>query len=792
MDLETYTEFFREVAPDVLPLLEGAFQEASRVMSPAGLENYMEGAKGLSNLGRGTDIVATYLQEMPLVAREVGEDAVKESVLAALKLSSMTSGEVISLFFATLPAVSRRLGDMQLFRGYLTFLHQLAARAPRGLRPMFGVLDDLLSKLTLGGLRRWAFFGAEAYRTDYKNQDAYFSLKTSDSVAMIQQERKGVLFVDNHRKLSAFLRALWGRDFWLRPAAADKSEFKPYFEGHVMHLPDALDDIGTPGGGNPDGSTPDDGNSNDVAGLSGLDLYRATAAHLAAHVAYTTDPIPAQELNPAQINLIGFMEDARVEYCACAELPGLKRAWGTLLGRPHEAHAEHGAIPLLEKLAHALLDPTVRTGDENLDAHARKFHEGIESNCMDNNFSWHLGMELFHYLSENRMLPSLRLLENLRIPYRDDNRFVWEFEEFSWDKNEEIGKGEKQKRRRVSTMEFIMELDVEFAGDDAQEIWTHDGILFDDDGVTYNEKQGREPVSDPFHYPEWDYQIQLHRPDWATVYERRAAKDNPEIIEKILKDNRPITSRLRQIVERLRPQGVVRERKLEDGDEIDLNAAVDAMVDLRAGLDYDPRITMRYVLKTRDLAVLILLDLSESTNDTVPGSEQTVIDLTRQASALMAQAVQNIGDPFAIHGFASDGRHDVKYYRFKDFEGRFDDEAKGRLAGMSGGFSTRMGAGIRHAGHHLLHQPQRRKLLLLVTDGEPADVDERDPQHLRHDTKKAVEELAAKGVHTFCLTLDPHADRYVQRIFGPNGYTIVDKVERLPERLPMLFVELTG
>jgi len=401
-------------------------------------------------------------------------------------------------------------------------------------------------------------------------------------------------------------------------------------------------------------------------------------------------------------------------------------------------------------------------------------------------------MELYHYLSEQRKLPSLRLLESLRIPYRDDNRYVWEFEEFSWERGVDILQGHQQLRRKVPLMEFINTVDVEFAGDDAQEIWTLDGVLYDDDGITFNEKEGREPVSDPFHYPEWDYQVQLHRPNWTTVYERRSAKHNPEEIDDILRRHRPITSRLRQIVDRLRPQGVVRERKLEDGDEIDLNAAVDAMVGLRGGLDYDPRMTMRYILKRRDLVVLILLDLSESTNELVPGTETTVLELTREATALMAQAVQNIGDPFAIHGFCSDGRHDVKYYRFKDFEQRFDEEAKSRLAGMTGGFSTRMGSALRHAGAHLLHQSQKRKLLLLVTDGEPADIDERDPQHLRRDTKKAVEELATRGINTFCLTLDPHADQYVQRIFGPNGYTIVDRVERLPERLPLLFVELTA
>lgn len=103
-----------------------------------------------------------------------------------------------------------------------------------------------------------------------------------------------------------------------------------------------------------------------------------------------------------------------------------------------------------------------------------------------------------------------------------------------------------------------------------------------------------------------------------------------------------------------------------------------------------------------------------------------------------------------------------------------------------------MGAALRHATHGLLKQPEKRKLILLVTDGAPADVDERDPQHLRHDAKKAVDELATQGVFTYCLTLDPHADQYVKRIFGQNNYMILDHVNRLPEQLPTLFASLTS
>ena len=111
---------------------------------------------------------------------------------------------------------------------------------------------------------------------------------------------------------------------------------------------------------------------------------------------------------------------------------------------------------------------------------------------------------------------------------------------------------------------------------------------------------------------------------------------------------------------------------------------------------------------------------------------------------------------------------------------------------MKGGLSTRMGAALRHAGWHLSRQNAAKRLVLVVTDGEPADIDERDPQYLRHDAKKAVEELRMRGIQAWCLTLDPQADRYVARIFGENRYSIVDHVERLPERLPALFATLTG
>jgi nitric oxide reductase NorD protein len=780
--LEDYEEFLQDV-PAIRDVLEGAFQEAVHIMSPTGLETYLEGARALCKLGRGQDLVATYIQEMPQVAKECGEDIIPDVLTAAMKLSSMTSGEVITLLFSSLPSAARYLGDAELLRGYLTFIHQFASTAARGLRPMLNHIDELLGKLTLSGLRRWANFGAQAYRRDFDNLTAYFNLESADSQAMLQKERRGVLFIKVQRKLNFYLRALWGRDFFLRPTGADYTDFRPYIEHRIIHMPDAVDDVG------------EDNNK-----IPGLELYRATAAHMAAHMAYSTAPISAEQLSPAQMFFIGFMEDARIEYKAMNDFPGLKKLWRALLEiADQDEEPEHETMLVLEHLALMLMDASVTSDDDELNKFVAAFHADIDANQDNNQFSWNMGMDLFNIFSRRKAVPSLRILERIRIPYRDDNRYVWEFEEFSWEvETSYVPASQRQVRKTVSVIEMANEVDCELAGDDAQEIWVCETNMrpyeddLTDEQKSFNDMWGKEPVSDPFHYQEWDYQIQLHRPDWATVYERRQPKGNPEVIEDILTEYKPIAHRIKQIIDLLTPEGVQRVRNMEDGDEIDINAAVDAMISIRMGEQPNPRITMRNVLKSRDLSVVVLMDLSESTNESMAGSSKTVLELTREAATLVATAINGIGDPFALHGFASDGRHDVQYYRFKDFAQHYDDDAKSRLAGMKGGLSTRMGAALRHAGYHLMKQPERRKLILLVTDGEPADIDERDPQHLRHDTKKAVEELYSKGVLTYCLTLDPNADAYVKRIFGENNYTIVDNVDRLPEKLPTLFASLTG
>jgi len=640
---------------------------------------------------------------------------------------------------------------------------------------MLDKLDVLLGQLTLGGLRRWALWGAHAHRTDYEAQVRYFGLESKESLAVLQKERKGTLFIDVQRRINMYLRALWGRDFFMKPTSGDfetREGYKPYIEDYFIHLPDAFDDFITPSG----------------TQVPGLEVYRAAAAHAAAHIVYTREPISAEALNPWQMAVISVIEDARVETLALRRFPGLKQLWARLHVITPQQEASAGDY--LNRLARALLDETYEDDDPWIIEGRRRFAEAAER-LETNQTSWDIGVALAHdFLS--RRIPFNPRTDVLIAPYRDDNRYFWAFEEFDFNKAIAAGyEKPRQVRKYVSVMEMVNEVDVELAGDDAQEIWVLPTEFYLDEGVTINELEGKEPVSPPFHYPEWDYQIQLERPSWVTVVEKRAKAGDLALIDDITAQHKRLISRMKFLLDAMQPQGVQRIRKLEDGDEIDINAAIRAQIDIRMGRQPDPRIMMRSVRKTRDISVLVLLDLSESTNENVAGQDYTVLELTRQACVLLADAIHKVGDPFAIHGFCSDGRHNVEYFRFKDFDEPYGDKPKARLAGMTGQLSTRMGAAIRHATHYLRQQKSAKKLLMVITDGEPADVDVRDPQYLRYDTKKAVEEAARVGIVTYCMSLDPRADQYVSRIFGARNYLVVDHVERLPEKLPLLYAGLT-
>lgn len=760
--LDDYKELIDSLGPHARQLVQASWLEASRSFTAKGIVRYLEGAKEISTAGLGWSAVLTWLREIPALARSVGQEPAFKSLDCSLTVFSRTDAATADQVLGSLNTAARRLGDPALFEAYLEFLSELAQSAPRGVAPIVARIEQLLGQLTFDGLRRWAMLGVQAHMNDVQVQARYFQLESEEGRSLLRSESDGTVFSDVERRLSLYLRALWGRNIRLRPVihtTGASAGRRATIDGTLVRLPQSY---------------------RGFAGQSALDLYRAAAAHAAAHIAFTGTRFPVGGLKPIQVALASLIEDARVEQLAMREFPGLKNAWAPLhVARPGGATT---AMSLFARLSRALIDEDY-ADDEPWVQKARHIFFDQRDYWEDQSISRTMGSLLGNELGQMRVQFNFKTYV-VEPAYRDDNAGVWDFGEPGEQAEEDetayqgakMSGGDEGKEReeqeeggRPDGEEEKVKLSVPLTQKDMPE----------------------EPLSPPIRYDEWDYLIGRERPAWCTLLERAADEGDSHHIDDLLERNNDLVNRLKYLVRAVQVQRPVRLRKRIEGDRLDLDACINASIDMRVGIPPDPRVHAIVGRQQRDLSVLVLLDLSQSTNDIVPNAGTTVLELAREATALLADAMDRIGDSFAIHGFSSNGRHDIGYYRFKNFDRPYGELAKSRLAGMTGQLSTRMGTALRHAGHYLNERRAHKKLILLITDGEPSDIDVHDSQYLVMDAKKAVEENQRHGIYTYCMSLDPKADRYVSRIFGQRNWTVMDHIRRLPEKLPLLYMRLT-
>ncbi len=731
--------------PQLEDVFDNCMDEAVKSLSGEGIQAYLEGASLVCMIGRGFEPVLVYLEEVPQICRHVGEQAAGKIAQSVWKISRTPNGVSILPFLQALPSAARRLQSKETFNHFIEIVfdfmenttvsihgHHTTIPSP-GLTDLLNNTAFLLGQISLEGLRNWIDYGVRYYSAHPERQKDYFSLQSADSKAILQRERHGTLFADNQRRLDMYLKSLWNEKQQLVPYSTGFNEQikpRPYFDSMGMRIPDVLDD------------------SNN--GVAGLDHYRATLAHMSAHLRWSKKII-VDNYSPFQRFGIECLEDCRVDTLACRKYPGLHKLLMALHPQPLEdacnEENESCIRHRLTMLSYACMDRHHHYTNKDIIEFSERFHTimlGGESSLKE------MAALAVSFIARTRrqadQSPNVHF-SGTDISYRDDNRHLWIYIEES-DDEEMFEQEEKQ---------------------------------------AIDEESNQLP---PRHYPEWDYRAKSYRPDWVSLYENLHPSDSPEKIDGLLKKHAALAKRLKQLLELLKPQNHVRVRYQEEGSELDLDIAIRSLIDYKSGITPDPRINMSHKHDGRNIAVTLLLDLSASLDDVPEGCSQTILELSQEAVALLSMAIDELGDPFAIAGFSSNTRHQVRYQHIKGFSEKWDDEVKARLAAIKAGYSTRMGAAIRHAGHYLSHQQTDKKLLLILTDGEPSDVDADDAHILIADTAKAVKELDQDGIYTYCINLDPDADEYVRDIFG-NQYTVIDRVESLPEKLPQLFMALT-
>tara|TARA_Y100000310_G_scaffold340876_1_gene438134 strand:- start:3182 stop:4636 length:1455 start_codon:yes stop_codon:yes gene_type:complete len=335
-----------------------------------------------------------------------------------------------------------------------------------------------------------------------------------------------------------------------------------------------------------------------------------------------------------------------------------------------------------------------------------------------------------------------------------------------------------------------------------------------------------------FLYDEWDYLIRDYRSKWCRLHEITVDSEDQKFVEETLREHKGILTRIRKQLQMLKPELQRKVKGLLDGEEIDLDRAVDSIVDLKSGHSASDKIYVQRLKKERDVAALFLLDMSASTDDRIPdpkadaedareaklaqerdeddylttfnasdslpqdAARRRIIDVEKESVVLMAEALEELGDSYAVCGFSGYGRDQVDYYLCKDFNEKYDHDVKGRISAIKPCRSTRMGPAIRHATNQLAGTDSRIKALIIISDGYPQDFDYGKDRNLREygiqDTTKALAEAKQKGVQTFCLTVDPSGHDYLREMCPDQQYMVIQDINQLPNELSKVYHGLTS
>ena len=500
-------------------------------------------------------------------------------------------------------------------------------------------------------------------------------------------------------------------------AAADADVLKPYISHAGLHLPAA------PAG---------------LDRVQGARWLRAASAHAAAHLVFSRHVFVRDGMAPITQALLGLLEDARAEALACRQLPGLRRLWAPL----------HTAVPgdgddfetLMARLARCLIDPAfedphpwVRKG------RARFFLDG------DGEVLAQTTPRALRRLASalGNDIGQMRIGFNPRLHrpgpgYRDDNRWLWHSDEQHAGRSEPAPAAARPSERPPADV---------------------------------------PPEAVQWRYPEWDRRIGRERRDWCTVIERQA-EASADVAMSPSAAFPP--QRLRSVLQSSALQRRVVQPRTTDGDDVDLDPAIQALGAWRHGRPGDERLYRRTRRAPDGVAVMLLLDTSASSGRAcLEGEPPTALALAKCAAADLAAAMVDVGWRVAVQGFSSDGRHAVRHSRAKDFDRPWDDVARRRLAGLRAGESTRIGAALRHAARALLAQPATHRMAIVLGDGEAYDIDIHEPGYLADDARQAVGAARRAGVLSLCLMPGVGVPE-AAHVFGPGATALLRDMSSLP------------
>ncbi|MFK5892957.1 MAG: nitric oxide reductase activation protein, partial [Pseudomonadota bacterium] len=296
-------------------------------------------------------------------------------------------------------------------------------------------------------------------------------------------------------------------------------------------------------------------------------------------------------------------------------------------------------------------------------------------------------------------------------------------------------------------------------------------------GGTYHE-------NDAFFYDEWDLLRKGYKKNWCVVREMGVTPVYDNFVADTLQKHRGLVKSIRRTFEALRGEEKLLKKQLQ-GDDIDIDAVVDGFTDMQAGMEMPDRLFTQMQKNERNIAVVFMVDMSGSTKGWINDAE-------RESLVLLCEALEIMGDRYAIYGFSGIARKRCEIFRIKRFDEPYNDKVKARISGISAKDYTRMGFAIRHLTQLLEEIEAKTKLLITLSDGKPEDYDgQYRGEYGIEDTRQALFEAKQKGIHAFCITIDEQAGDYLPHMYGAANYTVINEVAKLPLKVSEIYRKIT-
>ena len=740
-------------------------EKANKVLKGENLSTWIDYLKKIKSAGYGELTSKGFSETTIEIIDKHGLAPVKifYSVITSITIKR---GPKISFKFSGIATeILNFYSDERKFQNWLILAEKIVNIAPEVFEIILDEMKFLVSKLNVSQIEDWFLTCLRASAGDLEKRLKLFSLKDKEGLEWLGQSAGINNFKKYENKLKIYSTAIWGIDINVKEIQITntKSSIKrTSFSNNFVRIPSAY-----PG----------------FTGKLGEEVFRAAIMHAAAHMKYTKKRFEIGKLKPIQVAIISIIEDARVELLSIREFPGLRELWlpyHLATGESKNLNKAYGPLTartLFSRLSRALVDENYKDTNgwivkakDMFFQNKKRWHDQNLSRELGNVLGWDIGQMRLQFN------PKVYLPDPI---YRDENSGIWNFDNQNMNEFEELQSGIES--YQVDQKET----------DDAEKNLENSDVITPLAKVApkkFSQDQEAEIIS---LQPEYDYVSARENYGWCKIRKYNFNNKKNYYLDDYIFENKKIVSNIKELIESSKISQPIRLKKQQDGEELDLDSCIENVIDIKRGSSPAGNIYKKSLRKGRDLAASVLVDISESTNDFIKDTKKKIFSSLIESTSILSEAINLAGDNFQLSTFCSNKRDDVRFWKIKDFDQKLDSEHLKKLEAMKPGYSTRLGAAIRQAGQDLMRQPNYRKLLLILSDGEPSDIDVDDNEYLLEDAKYAVRRLAYNGIDVFCVGVESESNKYLSKIFGNKNYVIIKSASDLPEKLPLIYLTLS-